>query len=108
MPHTRIWKILWEFYVPSKSWAPSSREVREADTIPQLTSYGERIITVEGKDGFNAFAHTRLGRLLQGREIEDIVLAGAVHLYRLHRTVGPRARLWRPYPVGLHLCPNEI
>lgn len=48
------------------------------DIIPQFKEYGDRIITVEGKRGLNAFASTELDAALKKRGIEQIVLSGAV------------------------------
>jgi nicotinamidase-related amidase len=49
-----------------------------ASVIPELEGYGERIITVPGKRGLNAFSNTRLHALLQDQGVEHVVLAGAV------------------------------
>ncbi len=47
-------------------------------TIDALSAYGDRIQTVVGKRGLNAFSNTDLERILVQRGIENIVLAGAV------------------------------
>ena len=47
-------------------------------TIAMIDSFGERIHSIPGKDGFNAFANTKLGDALKARGIENVVLAGAV------------------------------
>ena len=47
-------------------------------TISMINSFGERIHTIPGKDGFNAFTNTELGDALRARGVEDVVLAGAV------------------------------
>ena len=47
-------------------------------TIAMIDSFGERIQTIPGKDGFNAFANTKLGDALKAHGIENVVLAGAV------------------------------
>ena len=47
-------------------------------TIDEFKSYRERIIEVPGKRGLNAFSNTDLERILREKQIENIVLAGAV------------------------------
>jgi nicotinamidase-related amidase len=49
-----------------------------AESLPELKSYGDRIQTVPGKDGFNAFSHTGLARVFEDSGIKNVVLAGAV------------------------------
>ncbi len=49
-----------------------------SETIPELTRYGERILTVEGKRGLNAFHSTNLEQELLSRGVTDVVLAGVV------------------------------
>jgi nicotinamidase-related amidase len=49
-----------------------------AQTIPEIHRFGSRIMEVPGKRGLNAFADTNLHEVLQEREIQDVVLAGAV------------------------------
>lgn len=49
-----------------------------SETIPELKQFGERIITVEGKRGLNAFHSTDLDQILHQRAIRDVVLAGVV------------------------------
>ena len=49
-----------------------------SNPIDMMTDFGERILTIEGKDGFNAFANTELAQTLQDHDIEHVVLAGAV------------------------------
>ena len=46
--------------------------------IEQFQSYGERIQTVPGKHGLNAFSNTELENTLRDRNVKNIVLAGAV------------------------------
>ena len=48
------------------------------DIIPQFKAFGDRIITVEGKRGLNAFASTELDDTLKDRGIEQVILSGAV------------------------------
>jgi len=49
-----------------------------ADIIPELEVYGDRIITVAGKRGLNAFSNTQLDQVLRSNKIESVLLAGAV------------------------------
>ena len=46
--------------------------------IEQFQAYGERIKTVPGKHGLNAFSNTELESTLRDRNVKNIVLAGAV------------------------------
>ena len=49
-----------------------------AETIPELLEFGDRILYVGGKVGFNAFAHTRLDDLLAERGIKNVLVCGMV------------------------------
>lgn len=49
-----------------------------SEVITEFQGYGDRIVTVEGKRGLNAFSNTGLERLLVDRGIKEVVLAGAV------------------------------
>ena len=49
-----------------------------SETIGLLQGYGNRINTVPGKRGLNAFSNTELDDLLEKRGITNVVLAGAV------------------------------
>jgi nicotinamidase-related amidase len=49
-----------------------------SETIPLLTQRGDRIVTVPGKRGLNAFSNTELDDLLEKNQVTDVVLAGAV------------------------------
>jgi nicotinamidase-related amidase len=49
-----------------------------SDIIPEFKEYGERIVTVAGKRGLNAFSNTELHAVLQRNHVEHVVLAGAV------------------------------
>jgi nicotinamidase-related amidase len=49
-----------------------------ADTIPELQAFGERILYVQGKVGFNAFSSTTLDEVLRQRGISDVLVAGMV------------------------------
>ncbi len=47
-------------------------------TISMIKAFGERIRSIPGKDGFNAFTNTELGDTLKACGVEHVVLAGAV------------------------------
>ncbi len=49
-----------------------------SQVISQIEQFGDRIVTVNGKRGLNAFSNTGLERLLVDRGIKEVVLAGAV------------------------------
>lgn len=49
-----------------------------ADNLPELAAFGERIIYVKGKVGFNAFSNTDLERVLQEGGIKNVLVAGMV------------------------------
>lgn len=49
-----------------------------AATIPELEEFGDRIIYVTGKVGFNAFSDTTLGEVLAQKGITHVVVAGMV------------------------------
>ena len=49
-----------------------------AKTIDPILQFGDRIQTVPGKDGFNAFSKTGLEAALVKNGIENVVFAGAV------------------------------
>ena len=49
-----------------------------AGTISELLAFGDRIMYVTGKVGFNAFANTTLERVLAEQEIKDVLVAGMV------------------------------
>jgi len=46
--------------------------------IDQMQAYGDRIQTVPGKHGLNAFSNTDLESILRERSIKNIILVGAV------------------------------
>lgn len=46
--------------------------------IAELLSFEPRIQAIQGKRGFNAFAHTDLHQVLQRDNIEDVIVAGAI------------------------------
>ena len=49
-----------------------------AQTIPEMTAFGERILYVTGKVGFNAFSQTSLETLLKERAIKNVLVCGMV------------------------------
>ena len=49
-----------------------------AETISQISKYGDRIEVIPGKKGFNAFSNTELKDLLEKKGIERLVIAGCV------------------------------
>ena len=49
-----------------------------AEVIAEIKKYGERITTIPGKKGFNAFSNTDLKKLLTDENINHIVIAGCV------------------------------
>lgn len=51
---------------------------RGSEMITELEPFRDQILEVPGKRGFNAFTGTNLEEILQQRQIQSIVLAGAV------------------------------
>ena len=51
---------------------------RGAETIDELSGFGERIQEVPGKRGFDAFSNTDLGDILRREEIRSVAIAGCV------------------------------
>ena len=49
-----------------------------AEVIAEIKKYGERIKTIPGKKGFNAFSNTDLKKFLTDENINQIVIAGCV------------------------------
>ncbi len=49
-----------------------------ADNIPEFDEFGDRIMYVSGKVGFNAFSNTRLEDVLRDRGIKDVLVCGMV------------------------------
>ena len=49
-----------------------------SEIIPEMKAFGDRIHTVEGKRGLNAFSNTALDALFSKHHIKNVVLAGAV------------------------------
>ncbi|HHT9127003.1 MAG TPA: cysteine hydrolase family protein [Candidatus Brocadiia bacterium] len=54
------------------------RGTKGAEIVPELRRFGDRIIEVPGRRGFNAFSNTDLNVILQQRNITNVVLTGAV------------------------------
>lgn len=49
-----------------------------AETISELSDFGDRILEIPGKRGLNAFSNTDLDETLKERGITDVVIAGVV------------------------------
>jgi nicotinamidase-related amidase len=49
-----------------------------AETIDAISKFGEWIVDVPGRIGFNAFSNTELAQVLQAKGIETVVVCGAV------------------------------
>lgn len=49
-----------------------------ADTIPEILAFEDKIIYVNGKQGFNAFSNTELDRVLREHNIHHLLLAGMI------------------------------
>lgn len=49
-----------------------------AENIDDLEQFGDHIVYVGGKIGFNAFANTELETILRGRDIESVLICGMV------------------------------
>ncbi len=47
-------------------------------TVDELAAFGDRILEIPGKRGLNAFAQTALAATLDSKQIEDVIVAGAV------------------------------
>ncbi|MCG7869018.1 MAG: isochorismatase [gamma proteobacterium symbiont of Stewartia floridana] len=48
------------------------------ETVDEIRAFSDRVVTVPGKRGLNAFSNTSLNELLQSHHITDVVFAGAV------------------------------
>ncbi len=70
-----------------------------ADTIPELTAFGDRVTYVTGKVGFNAFSNTELDRVMKERGIKDVLVAGMVTSLCIDST--GRAAYERGYSVKI-------
>ena len=49
-----------------------------AETIDEIAGYGDRIVEVRGKVGFNAFSQTHLEEYLRSKGVQRVLLAGCV------------------------------
>jgi len=49
-----------------------------AETIPEIQAFGDRILYVNGKQGFNGFSNTQLDTVLNERGIRHLLLAGMI------------------------------
>lgn len=49
-----------------------------AETIDEISAFGDRILEVPGKRGFNAFSNTQLDRVLKDHHVDQVVIAGCV------------------------------
>lgn len=70
-----------------------------ADTIPELLAFGERIVYVNGKQGFNAFSNTVLDGALRAAGINHLLLAGMITSLCIDST--GRAAYERGYKVSI-------
>ena len=70
-----------------------------ADTIPELLAFGDRIMYVRGKVGFNAFSNTTLEDVLAERRIKNVLVAGMVTSLCIDST--GRAAYERGYSVTI-------
>lgn len=49
-----------------------------AQPIPELLAWGDRILCVHGKVGFNGFSNTELDEVLRARDIRTVMIAGMI------------------------------
>ena len=70
-----------------------------AETIPELKAFGDRVLYVTGKVGFNAFSNTTLEDVLKQRGIRDVLVAGMVTSLCIDST--GRAAYERGYSVTI-------
>ena len=70
-----------------------------AETIPEFSEFGDRIIYVNGKVGFNAFSNTSLDEVLRERGVTDVLVAGMVTSLCIDST--GRAAYERGYDVAV-------
>jgi nicotinamidase-related amidase len=70
-----------------------------AEDIPELRAFGDRVLYVSGKSGFNAFSNTELDRVLKERGITSVLLAGMVTALCIDST--GRAAYERGYTVTI-------
>lgn len=72
---------------------------RGAQTVPELLAFGDRILYLSGKVGFNAFTNTTLEEELSRRGIKDVLVAGMVTSLCIDST--GRAAYERGYDVTI-------
>jgi len=53
-------------------------DTKGSETIPEFRPFKDRIMTIPGKRGLNAFSNTNLEEVLQQRGITNLVIAGVV------------------------------
>ncbi len=70
-----------------------------AETVPELQAFGDRILYVPGKEGFNAFSNTTLEDVLNQRGIRDVLVAGQITSLCIDST--GRAAYERGYAVTI-------
>ncbi len=70
-----------------------------AEDIPELKAFGDRILYVSGKVGFNAFSNTELDRVLRERGIRNVLVGGMVTSLCIDST--GRAAYERGYSVTI-------
>lgn len=70
-----------------------------AENIPELDEFGDRVLYVGGKVGFNAFSNTSLGQVLNERGIENVLVCGMVTSLCIDST--GRAAYERGYDVTI-------
>jgi len=70
-----------------------------AETIPELLAFGDRVMYITGKVGFNAFSNTTLDAVLKERGIKDVLVAGMVTSLCIDST--GRAAYERGYSVTI-------
>ena len=70
-----------------------------AENIPELDEFGDRIVYVSGKVGFNAFSNTTLGDVLRDRGSENVLVCGMVTSLCIDST--GRAAYERGYDVTI-------
>jgi hypothetical protein len=49
---------------------------RGAESVPELLAFGDRIVYVPGRQGFNCFADTNLETVLRRRRVHHVMIAG--------------------------------
>jgi nicotinamidase-related amidase len=70
-----------------------------AENIPELGEFGDRVLYVGGKVGFNAFSNTTLGQVLNEHEIDNVLVCGMVTSLCIDST--GRAAYERGYDVTI-------